>query len=357
MRKIICLLFYFIPVSVTAQSNEFKQFPLTGKISKYEIVKIIGDSLNEKEIPIESVSFSKEGFELEATYYNTHSNHIARREKSTVSGNTITTYECQCTDLTNFIKTFIIRDKAELKNQRGGAIADPPTEYCTLKTIDKKGNIVTAKRYSEHGYQVSEIKSTYDASNNLLTKVVYDFYDSISYTKKNIFDKKGNLTQRISKRKDEPIERKEQLEYDTQNKLKEQWSFKNEVLNSDIAYSANKTANKTTLHKLDKLKGTSYLAEEIIYDEKNREIKKTTFFSNAELQKIIETEYYQNGRIKTKLIYNAQKELTRKILFADDKNNNWSQWTTYQLTTTVVKDEKTTDWKTTTYKLKLDYYR
>lgn len=355
MKKILIALLFLSSTIATAQSNQFKEFPVQGKISKYEIVKMVGDSLNEKEIPIEEVTYDKNGHELTAKYYTTYSNHIERLEQSTLAGNVITTFECECTDLTNFIKTFIIRDKAELKYQRGGATANAPTEYCTVKTLDKKGNVVSFKRYSKSGYQVTEIKSTYDASRNLLTKVVYDFDDSISFTEKNTYDKKGNLTERITKRNDESFERKEQYKYDANNELKEEQAFENGELKSDFTYSKSKSDNKTTFVRTDKLKGNNYIQKEIVVNEKNQEVKTTQFFSNGEIQKMVETEYYENGKLKSKLIYNTKKELTSRILFANDVHNNWIEWTTYNLVTTVNKDLKTTTWKPTTYKLKVEY--
>ena len=357
MNKILIALLFLTSTVAAAQSNQFKEFPVQGKISKYEIVKMGGDSLNEKVMPIEEVTYDKNGYELIAKYYDTYSNHIDRLEQSTIIGKTITTFECECSDLSNFIKAFVVRDKAELKNQLRGATNNPPTEYCTVKTLDKKGYAVLVKIYSKSGYMVSEIKSTFDASKNLLNKVVYNFDDSISYTEKNTYNKKGSLTQRVSKRMDELFERKNQYTYDAKNELTEELTFENGKLKRDYTYSKSQSENKTIMHVTDKLKVTNYIQKEIVVNKKNQEVKTTQFFSNGELQKIVETEYFENGKTKTKLIYNSKKELTSKILFADDKYNNWQDWTTYHRATTVIKDTKTTERKATTYRLKLEFLK
>lgn len=75
MKRYLVPLIFLVSKCATAQNNQFKEFFVYGKISKYEIVKIVSDSLNEKEIPIKEVTDDKNGHELIAKYYTTNSNH------------------------------------------------------------------------------------------------------------------------------------------------------------------------------------------------------------------------------------------------------------------------------------------
>lgn len=85
-------------------------------------------------------------------------------------------------------------------------------------------------------------------------------------------------------------------------------AFENGELKSDFTYSKSKSESKITFVRTDKLKGTNYVQKEIVVNEKNQVVKTSQFFSSGELQKIVETEYFANGKLKSKLIYNARKD-------------------------------------------------
>lgn len=356
MKTIILSIFFLLNTSLYAQWHEnFDQIPIKGKIKSYLIYKVWGDSLNLRTRDIEEIAFDKNGQILTAKYYNMESDGLRKQVKNILKPDETISYECDCPNIDTFIKNFEFRDIAELKNKPKMGTSEAPTDWVTVKTLDKQGNVILLKTYSSSGYLIREVSSSFDLQKRLLTKEVFGFKHVFSYSERNTYDKNGNLVEKISKEGKFSKDYIEKYRWDSEKNLVEEMKLEDTVIISHFQYQTKKVGNKEEFIKQDKLSHSGYLKEVIFYNADNLEIKKIEYNEDSTVIKTIISEYYKNKKIRSQSFLDHKDRLFRKIEFTNDKNNNWTIWTR-NIFYNDSKDSKLSYTETTIYKLKIEYW-
>lgn len=349
MKKLL-LLFLFINTGIFAQ-DDFYKVPLKGKIAGYTVSKLSGDSLNPTFTIIEEVSYDKNGRMLASTLSSRRSQST---EANVFNGSTVTNYKCRCSDIDAFIKNFVIRDNAELKNMQGYGTGQEPTKFVQITQLDKRGNAAVVSDYSGSGYKVSETKSSYDASKNAVRIERYDIDGNLEETVLNVYNKSGNLTsQTITKSKEG--EHKHIWQYDKEGYNTEFLTYRNGVLQSHEKYSIAPKGSDKEFHSTNVLTNATQLEKQVSYDTAGRETKVVKFNPDGSMQSQHEFAYDKSGNLKTYSIYYKDNVLSTKYEYTSDAKGNAIEVKKHQRIIHYIDGKEEPRYETLNYIRKIEY--
>lgn len=318
MKKIL-FLFFLTFYNGFSQEYILEDEVLKGKPKSIELTV---SSENSNEIPIESKTFDEKGrIILFKKFYN---NSIHTQERTKYTKNQIITELCDgCNDLDKEFAEFSIKENQ--KNPYSGYLtADPRRTFKTIKTTDKKGNVILSNTYNPEGYLIWEKRYTYDKNTNLLSTETFD--DEGKKEKeyiKNTYDSKGLLIESINVT--DHHETKTAYEYDKQNRKIIEKVWQNKKLNEyKFEYLTIKDTSKV-LKYYKNLDDNSFKlgTSEVTYVENNTKIKKVTGIYNGNINYTRFFVYDAQNKLISKTYYNEKNELRTETRIRYDQVGNW----------------------------------
>jgi hypothetical protein len=244
------------------------------------------------------------------------------QEKTIYRNDSSFTFECECRDIEKFVAEFVIRDKAELKKERGGGTPNPLDKYVTIKKYNKKGQEILSSRYSERGYKLSETKTTYGKKGEILIEEFYNFDDVLERSNKNQYDKEGRLIESVHYNKDIPELRKSKYTFDKTGQIMHTDSYENDVLNFRQKQEEIKTETGSEIIFSNERDSIWKMNKRILKNKSGQELK-IELYENEKVTWQTINEYYENGNLKTRIKINPAGEQSNKFEYTYDEKNNW----------------------------------
>ena len=357
MIKKLIWLFLFVGCFGYSQPYKFENDELKGNVQSLELFILKN---NNPEKLVEHKTFDKKGRILTSKTYDFDGKWIRSNERNQYSDNQIITTFCECEDLdkafANFYKKGVIKNEESSDGIIVYATNNPPIRrHRDYKITDESGNVISSKRYTSEGYFSRETKSTYDKNSNFLLEENFDSQGEKSeYFKKNTYNEKGLLTEKITS------EIKFVFEYDDlERKIsEEEWSGNKRVLKISYEYMIAKDTSKVfsfwNSPEEDKyLKNT-----EFSYFEGNKRIAELTEVNkDGSINFRTVSEYDKNNNLVSKKHYNYKNELRSETKLVYDNNENWIEMNLSKLIKTSYDgSEPKPEWRTEKYIRKIQYY-
>lgn len=333
--KLTLLLSLCLSNGFFAQHGYLDLFPIKGKVKSLETINIIGEGEKEQKVPIEQFTYDNTNRLISKKKYEQRG--TANQEKNVYQKDLIITYECRCANIDDFIAVFAIRDKAELKNVRGMGTGNGPTKFVTYDYLDKKGNSMTRKRYSEKRYQTSETRTTYTTANKIANRKTYDFDDKLKWEEAFEYDKKGNQVKTINNDLEYSQKTINIYKYDDNNYQYEFLNYENERLSSHYNYSKIRNGDKEEFYETNNLKNTKILRKENFYGPKDIILQTNEYNNSRDTgQKTIKKFTEDGVPISIEYVnFNGEGSLlTKRFEYVFDSNHNWIEMTLYEFNST-----------------------
>lgn len=351
MKKTVYL-FLFLGHFAFSQEYKLEKEELKGNIKSLELF-IVGN--NATEIPIEIKNYDTKGrILLSKTYYD---GRLNTTERNQYLKNQIITELCDyCTDLDQEFANFSIKENQ--KNPYSGyATADPRRTFKTIKTTDKKGNVILSKIYNPEGYLNWETKSTYDKNSNLLLEENFnDEGKKEPEFKKNTYNQKGLLVETVNVMRH--YDTKKVYEYDQLGQKIGEKEWQGERFNE---YVYEYLTEKDTIKLLKYLKNPTdnklqLRTSEFTYAQKDKKTIKITEIYNGKVNFIKVLEYDSKNNLVTKKQYNDKNELRSDVNLVYDDKGNWIEMSYSNLINTSYNgSEPKPEWRTNKYIRKIQY--
>jgi hypothetical protein len=308
-----------------------------------------------KEIPIELKTFDSKGrISVSKTYYD---GRINTTERNQYLNNQIIRELCDyCDDIDKAFANFSIKENQK-SPYSGYVTTDPKRTFKSIKTTDKKGNVILSKTYNNEGYLIWETKSTYDRNSNLLLEETFDDEGKKEPEfKKNTYNKKGLLIEATNVMSN--FVKKTVYEYDYLNRKKVEKEWHGERFNEYIyEYKKDKdTAKILKYFKNPQDNSLKIRTIEITYFEKDKKIIRITATYNGKINFIQYFEYDTQNKLLSKKYYNGKNELRTETILVYDKMGNWVEMNVSNLINTSYNgSEPKPEWTTNTYIRKIEY--
>lgn len=352
MNKLLWIVLFFWSFGFS-QEYKLENEVLKGKIKSIELT-VTKDKA--KETTIEQTLFDSKGRVIQfKTYYD---NRINTFERNEYAKNQIITDLCDyCDDLDKAFAYFSIKENQ--KNPYTGYVtADPKRTFKTIKTTDKKGNVVLAKTYNPEGYLIWEKRHTFDKNSNLLTSETFDDEgEKKPEYIKNSYNNKGLLIESIHVMRHN--DSKSTLEYDSQNrkKIEKIWQG-NRVSEYHYVYESNPDSVKVFKYLKNPQNETLQLrTSEISYFEKGIKITRITETYNNKTTSTRILEYDAQNKLRSKKYYNDKNELRSETKLNYDNLGNWIEMIVLNLINTSYNvSEPKPEWQKNIYLRKIQYY-
>jgi hypothetical protein len=313
-------IFLLFPIALFGQ-HAFYKVPIKNKVTSYTVSSVSGDSLNPKLEVVEKVIYDNKGRLLTSYKKDSSFGASANQELNVYKGNQINNYRCDCEDINEFAKVFVIRDNAELKNIPRTYTSHAPTKFVAITINNSKENTSIVSNYSEAGYKVSEIRYAYNTAGNPIMVERLNIDGKLIEKQLNTYDKKERVVSQIVKCADEPEEKYTWIFEDGQN-YKESMQYRSGALVSHIKYSVVPEANQKIFWVHNMLADQSYIEKRVHFDGAGREIKVVNINSDQSVQSVHEYSYDERGALKTYRIYNKDNVLSTGYAYKNDTKCN-----------------------------------
>ncbi|PZO30723.1 MAG: hypothetical protein DCF13_02480 [Flavobacteriaceae bacterium] len=372
MKKIIYL-FLLTGYFGYSQDYKFENDELKGNVQFLEL--LVSDKYNTDRL-IEYKTFDKKGRILISKRYD--GKYIRENESNQYFENQIITEFCDsCKDLDKVFADF--SDKGSQKSPyKGYATADPSRTYKIIRTTDNKGNVILSKTYSSEGYFLWETKFIYDKKSNLLLEETFDDEGKKRKEyKKNTYNKKGLLTEKISK--NNYTENKYIYEYDNlDRKIFEKQFYGERITEITFKYDnlgrtvyEKHSSNLEVVYEYTTIKDTVKVVKFHVDSERNKQIRNVKILYSKGKNKITEERQFDEkgetsstrivekdenqNLISSKFSNSVGYAVNKDIIY--DKKGNWIE----QKISKLVKasydgSEPKPEWQTEKYIRKIQYY-
>lgn len=372
MKKII-FLFLLTGYFGYSQEYRFENDELKGDVQFLEL--LVSDKYNADKL-VEYKTFDKKGRILTSKKYD--GKYVRENEKNEYFGNQIITEFCDsCKDLDNIFANF--SDKGSQKSPyKGYATADPSRINKIIKTTDKKGNVISLKTYSSEGYFLWETKSTYDKNSNLLLEETFDDEGKKRKEyKKNTYNKKGLLTEKMST--NNYTENKYIYEYDNlDRKIFEKQFYGERITEITFKYdnlgkiiSEKNSSNSEVIYEYTTIKDTVKVVKFYVDSERNKQIRNVKIsYKKGENKITEERQFNEKGETShTRIVENDKNQnlisskFSNSVGYAEikeiiyDKKGNWIELNLSKLVKASYDgSEPKPEWRTEKYIRKIQYY-
>ncbi|WP_333693311.1 hypothetical protein [Flavobacterium sp.] len=352
MNKLYWIIVFFGSYGF-CQEYKLENEVLKGKIKSIELSV---SKENTAQTPIEHILFDTKGRIIQSkTFFN---QRLHTFERNQYIKNQIVTDLCDyCDDLDKEFAHFSIKENQK-NPYTGYATAEPRRTHKTIKTIDKKGNIIRSKTFNSEGYLIWEKRLFYDKNSNLLeTETFDDEGKKEPEFLKNTFNTKGLLIESVNVMRHNNL--KTIYEYDSQNRKKVEKIWQdNRVMEYHYIYKS--TPDTSAVYKYSKNLEDHSLqlrTKELTYYEKGKKIICITETYNNKITFVRVFEYDLQNKLRAKKYYNDKNELRSETFLIYDKKGNWIEMNVSNLINTSYNgSEPKPVWHKNTYYRKIEYY-
>lgn len=352
MKTNILFLFLLLSSDTFGQMDDFYPAPIGKGVISHTIYQKDKNS-PEKDRVLEEVLLDVKGRIISKKSSMSFAS-TNEQEKTIYRNDSSFTFECECRDLEKFIAEFRIRDKAELKNQRGGGTPNPPDKYVTIKKYNKKGQEILSSRYSERGYKLAETKTTLGKKGEILLEEFYNFDDVLERSNKNSYDNKGRLIESIHYNKDIPELRKYRYTFDKTGQIMNTDYYENDVLNFRKKQEEIKTETGSEIIFSNEREGIWKMNKRILKNKSGKEVK-IELYENEKVTWQTISEYFENGNLKTRIRINPAGEQSSKFEYTYDSKNNWIEMYSESYVIVHIGKEQNKELRRTEYRREVNY--
>jgi len=348
MEKLI-FLFLFSGYFGFSQSYKIENDELKGKVKSLEL--FVSDRYNTDKL-LEHKTFDEKGRTLTSKTFYDYSDRIRSNERNQYSDNQIIIEICDCKDLDKAFANFSDKENQKFP-YKGYGTNSPNKTFKHYKITDKNGNVISSKTYNSEGYLIWVTKSTYDEKSNLLLEESFD--DEGKKTgnyKKNIYNKKGLITEKIES--NNFTERKCIFKYDDLGRIiSEKYSDNSEFV---YEYSTVQDTIKIVTFYIDPEQNKQISIIENSYKKGKNKITEEQYFykgtfSNSKIFEYDKNKNLVSSKQSNSSGYNKEKQINY------DKKGNWVQLNYSKLVNTSYKGATPKpEWKIEKYIRKIQYY-